>query len=432
VTAALQGLQGMFSPAPGEPGWAAASRAVALERLGALGLPTVKHQDWRFTSLAPLAALPLRRPGPDDDARAEALLARLPAAEGPRLVLVNGRVRPELSRLGGLPRGSRLLPLSAALAEAEAEVRPHLGRLLPEGSAFAAAGAALAAEGAVLLLGPGAEADGPVQVLHVTAGEATAAFPRLLVVAGAGARASLVQHFLGEGAYLVAPLVEVVLGQGAALELVSLQDDAPQAFHVGSLLVEQGAGSRLESAAFSVGGRLARAEAHVRLAGEEAEATLVGLTMADGARVADTFAVVEHAVPRCTSQESFKAILDGSARGVFAGRVRVLAGAQGTRAHQSSSNLLLSDDAVADTTPQLEILADDVKCGHGGTVGQLDPAALFYLRSRGLPEAAARALLIQAFAAEVVERVRQPALRERVRRLVASRLPDDVPVLEAA
>jgi Fe-S cluster assembly protein SufD len=177
---------------------------------------------------------------------------------------------------------------------------------------------------------------------------------------------------------------------------------------------------------------VARTELHARLAGEGAELTASGLGMADGARITDAFAVVEHVAPGCTSTQKFKTVLGGTARGVFTGRVKVHAHAQKTKAHQSSSNLLLSPDATVDTRPQLEILADDVKCGHGGTVGQLDATSLFYLRSRGLSEPAARSLLIYAFAAEMVELLRPAPLRARARALVAARLPDGDRIEEAA
>ena len=194
----------------------------------------------------------------------------------------------------------------------------------------------------------------------------------------------------------------------------------------------QGKDASLSTHSTALGAALSRSDVVTRLAGEGAEAHLSGLYMADGRRLVDNHSVIEHAVPHGTSRELFKGILDGSSRGVFAGRIRVLEGAAKTDAHQSNSNLLLSRDAVVDTLPQLEIYTDDVKAGHGGTVGELDRDALFYLRSRGLPLAAARSLLIYAFAREMVDRVALPALRDRLGRLVAARLPGGEAILEAA
>jgi Fe-S cluster assembly protein SufD len=227
-------------------------------------------------------------------------------------------------------------------------------------------------------------------------------------------------------------VTELVLGAGAIVEHVRLQLEGDAAHHVSVVHAEQGAGASLAAHAFTLGGRLSRAEIRVRLAGEGASIAANGLYMAAGDQVVDNFSWVEHAVPRCTTSESYKGILDGRSRGVFSGRIRVLPGAQKTVARQMNSNLLLSDDAVVDAKPQLEIFADDVKCGHGGTVGQLDEAALFYLRSRGLGEVEARSLLVWAFASEMVGLVAAPALRARAKNLVAARLPSSARLLEAA
>ncbi len=421
--------------AAGEPGWLGDARAAAFAALGASGLPTPRHEDWRFTSLAALSALSFVAAPPSEGA-AEALLARHPAPAGPRLVFENGRFRRDLSTGGTLPAGAALGSLADALRRAPEAVRPHLGRLArPEGLAFTAANAALLEDGAFLLLPPGARVEAPIELVFVTGagGRAVAVHPRVLVVAGEGARATLAEVYLGTGdAYLVNAVTELVLGEGAAVEHLKLQDDGPRGLHVSTVFAEQAAGARLDAHALALGAQLSRSEVRVRLIGEGGELSASGLHMADGARVTDSFSWVEHVVPRCTTTESYKSILDGRARGVFSGRIRVLPGAQKTSARQSSSNLLLSEDAVVDTKPQLEIFADDVKCGHGGTVGQLDEAALFYLRSRGVGEAEARSLLIWAFAAEMVDRVRAPGLRAFARERVAARLPAGAKLLEAA
>jgi Fe-S cluster assembly protein SufD len=224
----------------------------------------------------------------------------------------------------------------------------------------------------------------------------------------------------------------VSLDAGARLDHYQVQDHPASSFHFATLATESGPDARLSSHSSALGAAIARSDVRARLSGEGAEAHLAGLYMADGKRLVDNHSVIEHAVPRCTSRELFKGVLDGESRGVFAGRIRVLEGAQKTDSHQSNSNLLLSRDAVVDTMPQLEIYADDVKAGHGGTVGELDPDSLFYLRSRGLGLAEARTLLIYAFAREMVDRVTVPGLRERLGRLVAARLPEGRRILEAA
>jgi Fe-S cluster assembly protein SufD len=433
MTPAEKSLVEAFDPARREPAWLAAARLAALARFEGLGLPTSKHEHWRFTSLAGLAPLSLARPRAGDGA---ALLSRAGAGEGTRLVFVNGRFRPDLSVRGALPPGAVVATLAEAL-EAEPElVRPHLGRLArPDDHAFVAANTALFEDGAFVHVPAGASLDAPVALVFLAdaAGGPAASHPRTLVVAGEGARATVEEVFIGEGGpYLTNAVTEIVLGDGAQVEHLRLQLEAREAFHVSVVHAEEGAGARLAAHAFGLGGALSRAEIHARLAGEGAAVAANGLAMAAGAQVMDNFSWVEHAVPRCTTAETYKGILDGKSRGVFSGRVRVLPGAQKTVAYQMTSNLLLSDDAVVDAKPQLEIFADDVKCGHGGTVGQLDEEALFYLRSRGVPETEARSLLVWAFASEMVGLVESPALRARAKDAVAGYLPAGVRLLEAA
>jgi Fe-S cluster assembly protein SufD len=435
VTAAAESLVAAFRRVRAEPAWLGEARVGALGTFRALGLPTTRDEDWRFTNLAPLAGFSFA-PAPEVGGVAAARLAGAPAAAGARLVFENGRFRRDLSSGAALPAGATLASLAEALRDGPEAVRPHLGRLArPEGLAFTAANAALLEDGAFLLLPPGAVLERPIELVFVTggAGPPVAVHPRVLIVAGEGARAAVAEVYLGADApYLVNAVTEIVLGEGAVIDHVKLQDDGASAFHVSTIFAEQAAGSRLAAHSVALGARIARGEVRAKLAGEGADVGVSGLYMADGARVTDAFSWVEHAVPRCTTREAFKGILDGRARGVFSGRIRVMPGAQKTQAYQMSSNLLLSEDAVVDTKPQLEIYADDVKCGHGGAVGQLDEAALFYLRSRGIAEPEARSLLIWAFAAEMVDKIGPAALRARAKALVAARLPAGAKLLEAA
>ncbi len=424
----------LASARPGGPAWLDALRQEGAAAFRAAGLPTLRHEDWRFTSLAPLAVLSPAGAAPG--VGPEAQLAALPPRVGPRLVFANGRFRPELSSAGALPAGAVVASLAEALARSPELVRPALGRLArPEGLAFTALNTALFDDGAFVYLPPGAVLEQPIALVFAGGGSAqpVVQHPRVLVVAGQGASATLAEIYLGgPEAYLTAAVTELFLADGARIEHVKLQDEGDRSFHVSTVFAEQGAGARLTAHAQSLGAQLSRSELRVRLAGEEGALTASGLYLADGSRVTDAFTWVEHAVPRCSTLETYKGILDGHGRGVFAGRIRVLPGAQKTDARQMNSNLLLSEDAVVDTKPQLEIFADDVKCGHGGTVGQLDDDALFYLRSRGLGDAEARTLLIWAFAAEMVDRIRPEALRARARAHVAARLPAAAALLEAA
>ena len=437
LTPASESLAGAFTVGPDDPGWLGDLREEALGSFRSLGLPTTRHEDWRYTSLTTLASLRLERARPDQGDAAAALLERAGPWNGPQVVFANGHYRSDLSRVQGLPPGAVLISLGEALREVPDLVHPHLGRLArAERHPLVAANTALFDDGVLLHLPVGGAVAPPIRIVHLTSlpGGAVATFPRLLLVAGEGSLVTVVEHTISaEGAMaLVAPVAELVLAPGAQVNHYRFQEEGLETFELASLHVEQAAESRFTSHGLALGGLVGRAELHARLLGERAELTASGLGMASASRITDAFVAVEHVAPHGTSTQTFKTVLDGRARGVFTGRVRVAPGAQKTQAQQSSANLLLSDDATVDTRPQLEILADDVKCSHGGTVGQLDPTSLFYLRSRGLSEPAARSLLIYAFAAGMVELLRPEPLRARARSLVTSRLPDGARLVEAA
>jgi Fe-S cluster assembly protein SufD len=414
-----------------EPGFLAAQRAEGAAAFRRLRLPTTKQEDWRYTSLAGLVNLELRR------ATAAPAPAALDLPAAPRLVFVNGRFDFGLSDLSGLPAGAHAGSLADALARTPELVEPWLGRRAQASDhAFAGLNAALFEDGAFLVFPEGARTERTVHLVHLAApvdGVVPAIHPRHVVVAGAGARVALAELYAGQdGAYLVNALTEVYAAERAEVEHYRVQREGAGAFHVGLVEVEQGEASRYRSQSIALGAQLARVEARALLAAERANCTLEGLYVSRGTQLHDHLVLVDHASPSCTSRELFKGVLDDRGHGVFSGRITVRPGAQKTDAGQVNSNLLLSEDAIIDTKPQLEIDTDDVKCSHGGTVGQLDEDALFYLRSRGLDAATARALLTYAFASELVERVGPAELRQRVRRLVAERLPSGEKLLEAA
>jgi Fe-S cluster assembly protein SufD len=420
-------------PATDEPEFLSAQRRAAAEAFARLRLPTVRDEDWKYTSLSALAQLPLAAaPAAPLDAAGLAAIVRPPPA--PRLVFVNGRYDFKLSDLAGVPDGVFAGSLADALARAPELLEPWLGRRSQAGAhAFAALNSALAADGAVVVVPPGVSVTPTINVLHVTVAEGpVAVHPRHLVVAGPGAKVSVAETYAGhEGEYLVNAQTEVYVGADAEVEHHRIQVEGARAFHVGLLEVEQGEAARFRGHSFALGAQLSRVEGRALLGSERADCTLEGLYLGRGRQLQDHLVLVDHASPRCTSREVFKGILDDRARGVFAGRILVREDAQKTDASQVNSNLLLSDEAEIDTKPQLEIFADDVKCSHGGSVGQLDETALFYLRSRGIEAAAARAMLTYAFAAETVERVRSAELRSYVRAMVAGRLPHGERLLEA-
>ena len=436
MNAAAQSLvagAGEMAPAPE---FVAAARRAGREAFERDGLPTTRQEDWRFTSLAPLAAHAFGHGDPSAPVSAAGLERAAGKPFGPRLVFVNGRFRADLSNAHGLSAGIHAASLQHAIAVTPGRVEPLLARTVTvQGRPFAALNAAFLGDGAFVHLA-GEAKGGAVELVFVTvATEGPAAsHPRVLVVADPGSEATLVETYvaLGDHPALTNAVTEISLGSGARIDHYQVQDQPGSAFHFATLAVEQGKDARLSTHSTALGAALSRSDVLTRLAGEGAEAHLSGLYMTDGQRLVDNHSVIEHAVPHGTSRELFKGILDGASRGVFAGRIRVLEGAVKTDAHQSNSNLILSRDAVVDSMPQLEIYTDDVKAGHGGTVGELDRDALFYLRSRGLPQVTARGLLIYAFAREMVDRVALPALRDRLGRLVAARLPGGDAILEAA
>ena len=422
---------------PEVPGFAAALRRQGREAFAREGLPTAGLEDWRFTSVSPLAAHDFAPGGAGAGVDRAEIERRAGPAGGPRLVFVNGRLRPDLSAPGAPSEGVFVGGLARALAERPALAEPHLGRLQGlAGQPFAAWNTAFLEDGALVHLAPGASAGAPVELVFATVARGAGAFahPRVLFVGGRDSEATLVETYvaLGGAPALTSAVTEVVLEDGARLDHYQVQDQPADAYHFAAVAARQGRGARLSTHSTALGAALSRSDVRVALEGEGAEAHVTGLYMADGARLVDNHSVVEHRARGGTSRELFKGVLDGASRGVWAGRIRVLEGAMKTDAHQMSSSLLLSRDATVDAMPQLEIYADDVKCGHGGTVGQLDADALFYLRSRGISHERARGLLIYAFARDMVDRVRPAALRQRLGRMVAARLPDGDLVLEAA
>ena len=423
----------LSSPAPP---WLAGLRRHAAERFRATGFPNRRQEAWRFTPIAPVAEteFTLRRGDGDVD---HALLDHLAFAESHRLVFVDGRLAPALSSVGDLPAGVLAGSLAEALATRPGLLEPHLGRLArPELTPFAALNAAAFTDGAIVVLPRDAVLERPLHLLFLATGADApwASLPRTLLVAGENSAATVVETYAGTAGdtILAAPVTEIVLEAGARLRHVREQREGPGAYHLGTLAIRQGRDSSITSHTLSLGARLARLDLVDVLAGEGASATLNGLYMVDGDQHAGVNMTVEHAAPSCTSHELYKGVVDGRGSAAFNGLIHVYPDAQQTNAKQSNRNLLLSRQALANSNPQLRILANDVKCTHGSTVGQLDEDAVFYLRSRGLDRAAARALLTYAFAAEIVEGITVDAVRHELTDLLYGRLPRRGVALEGA
>ena len=411
-----------------EPGWLAAARAAAAGRVRTQGAPTNKAEGWRYTGLRAL----LEQGFTPVDEPLEALLAediaelQLPGLEAHRVVIVNGRFAPELSDLTGLPAGLRIAGLRATLAE-DPDALAGLTEIAGDGAhVFAALNTAGMDDGMVLLAERGTVVEKPVELLHVSVGmdEPRVAQPRHLVKLADGAQATLIERYasLGDALYCNNALMEVQLGRDAVLKHRRIQLESPSAFHVSGVYVSQGAGSRYQGVNIGIGGRWARTDLVKRFTGEHAECDLRGLYLAGDKQLIDYHLDVRHDLPRCSSRENFKGIVHGKGKAVFDGLVYVAKDAQQTDAEMSNRNLLLSQNAEVDTKPQLEIYADDVKCSHGTTVGQIEPEMLFYLRSRGIPEGLARRMLCLGFAGEIIDMLGNDALVAHVADAVGRRL----------
>jgi Fe-S cluster assembly protein SufD len=421
-------------PGAGLP-WLDALRSQALARFAQGGWPSGRLENWRHTSLlfmeqeafkAVPAAASTRLTGLED------YVAQLRGDdEGHWLVFVDGRFAADLSQPGTPPIGAEIVPLSQALQARSPLAAAAFGDVAQVDSP-AALNAAFAADGALIALQDGVQLGVPVHLVFIAASAGVAAHVRNLVSAGTGARATVMEHFVafgkaaadgGAAAGLTTTATRIDAGVDARITHLKLQLESPSAIHLGAIDAVQARGSCFASHSLSFGSRLARHDIGTRFDGERCEALLNGVYHVDGKRHVDHHTRIEHARPRGVSREYYRGILDDAARGVFTGRIRVAPGALRTDAVQRTDSLLLSPRAEADARPELEIYADDVKCAHGATVGQLDEDGLFYLRSRGLDEGDARNILTYAFAAEALARIDSAPLRRRAAAAIRSRLP---------
>jgi Fe-S cluster assembly protein SufD len=408
-----EALVAAFAAFRHDPAFAASqqSREWAFRRFLESGFPTTRDEEWRHTNVAPIAAIPFVRARPATPARSDVDPFRF--AGVPAIVLVNGLVSLECSAIDALPAGMTVRTTSENPGNASM-------------AAFADLNAAFYEQIVVVSIAPHAVVDVPLHVLSLVManGEPSIVAPRLVIHVGERAECHVIEDYAGVGAgtTLTTAVTSVVLDPGAVVDHVKLQRESSSAFHMASLQVELGRASTFASRALTFGGRIARNDITALLAGEGAECTLNGLYVATGHRLVDTHTTIDHAKPHCPSHEVYKGILSGQARAVFNGKIIVRPQAQKTNAKQTNKALLLSDDAQVNTKPQLEIFADDVKCTHGAAIGQLDEDALFYLRARGVAEADARHMLIEAFAGEIIDGITAPAVRARARALLEETL----------
>ncbi len=416
--------------------WLRRQRAEALERFAERGLPTLRDEDWKYTNVAAIEKRPFETRPAAANGLAAREVARFALDRCQRVVFVNGRFVPELSRLDALA-GATIGSLAAALAREPGRVEAVLAAEPAAAHGFAALNAAFWSDGLWIDLAPGTVVEAPLHALYLTlpdGGASPATFPLNVVSAAGGAGVTLLEHYVGpdDAIYLTDAVTRIVAGEGATVRHMRLQQEGRRAFHIAEVGAAQATGSRFDSLALAFGAMLSRAGIATRFDGEGCSTELLGLYVGDGRRHFDHHTLIDHAHPRGVSREFYKGVLDGAARAVFNGRVVVRPDAQRTDALQANHNLLLSDEAEVDTKPQLEIYADDVKCSHGATVGQIDPVQRFYLRARGIDDAQAQALLVRAFAAEIVERVRFAPLRARLQGLLPGQIADEMGVSPCA
>jgi len=378
-------------------------RERAAETFAKLGWPTTRIEEWRTTNLAPLQKINWRV---DENPRAIEHPATLGGRAAVELVFVNGRLVSGENPFGG--------DVDAQIADWER-------------NAMVALNTANMQDGARIEIPAGTVVDGFIHLLFIGHGDGIWSHPRNVIVVGANAQVAIVETYAGTGSYFTNAVTEIIAGESAVVDHTRFERESMSAFHVGNVFIHQARGANVTSRSVAIGAALARSETSVVLAGEGASVTLEGLFVGSGTQHLDNHTTIDHVQPHCESHELYKGVLDQNARGVFDGRIIVRPGAQKTVSRQENRNLLLSETAIVDSKPTLEIHNDDVKCNHGSTIGQIDAEQLFYLRSRGIGEDESRNLLVHAFASEIVDRMKIEPVREQIRRALFEAMPDRLP-----
>lgn len=406
-------------------------RSNAVDRVSTLRLPTKKDEEWRFTDISPLTKMsfqPVRMASPLQSSDVEHFYL---AEAVTRLVFIDGVYAPHLStQLSEASNDSGVVvsSMTAATSEDLAAIEPHLGHHTDfQDNVFAALNTAFLNEGALIIVPRNISVEMPVHLLFIATQKEASSHPRCLLIAEPGSTVTVIEDYvtLQEETYITNTVAEFVLADSAHVNHIRIQRDSKEAFHMANCSVSLARASRYQSVSVAFGARISRYNLNVLLKGEGAECTADGLALISNRQLADTHACIDHIKPHCTSHQLHKCIIDDAAHAVFNGKIIVRPGAQLTNSNQSNRNLLLTSKARIDTKPQLEIFADDVKCAHGATVGQLDNEEIFYLKSRGLSEVTARNLLTYAFGAEVIERIPIASLKFRLEQAVLEQTQRD-------
>ena len=412
-----------------DPAWLAALRARAGARFEELDFPTTRNEEWKYTNVAPILKVPYRE---IFDLDADGLTVEriepftFVESRHSQMVFIDGIYSKELSDLSGLPHSTVVTSLAGMTEEQSLVASRHLAAYAKyQDDAFTALNTAHIGDGALVYIPDGKIVETPLHLLFIsTSKEASATHPRVLIIAGKGAMATIIESYVStdDNVYLTNAVTEVFTAEESAITHYRLQEESEKAFHVATTQVHQERESNYVSYAFSLGAEIARHTLNVVLTGEHTDTTIDGLYVVTGKQHVDNHTTMDHSRPNCTSHQLYKGILDGKSRAVFNGKVLVREGALLTDAHQLNKNLLLSKDSSVDTKPQLEIFADDVKCSHGATVGQLEDDELFYLASRGIAPEQARALLTFGFAEDVISKIKLKSVRKQLDKTVLDKL----------
>lgn len=400
--------------------WLSQMRKEAVDRAGALKIPTTRDEEWRFTDISPLTDIPFQTAQTIPQLQPAEIKHQYIQEAATRLVFVDGQYTPALSTINS---GSGIIAgnLSMLLTSNSAKIAPHLGRYASfSDNIFAALNTAFLHDGAVIIVPQNVSMASPIHLLFIATQKEVTSYPRCLIIAESGSNVTVVEDYIAgqEVAYVTNAVTEISVANNAHVNHIRLQRDSNQAFHIANCTATLAHASNFQSINVALGARISRLNLTVQLASEGAECAVNGLALIKKQQLADTHTFIDHMKPNGTSRQLHKCIVDGAAHAVFNGKIMVQPNAQQTDSSQTSRNLLLTGQAQVNTKPQLEIFADDVKCAHGATVGQLDPEEIFYLKSRGLTELAARNLLTYAFGAEIIECIPVISLKNQLERAV--------------
>ncbi len=423
----ISGFAEFEKTAPGSDlGWLKSIRQDAISKFSELGFPTLRDEDWRFTNLAPItrSSFDIPENGLDQVSPSDLAPFQFEDSQIAELVFVNGHYSEALSKTSTLPEGVIVMSLAEAIATEQGAVQDHLGKYADyKDEAFTALNTAFILDGGFVFIPKGTVIESPIHFLYISTGgeKPSITNPRNLIVAESNTQANVIEHYasLSDDVYLSNVVTEIVVGENSTIGHYLIELESKKAFNVSTLRVQQARSSNIKSHSVLLGGSLVRNNVHPVLAGEGCDSLINGLFMSSHRQHMDNYMKVEHASPHCDSRQLYNGVLDGRSRGVFHGRIIVHEDAQKTDAKQTNRNLLLSDNAQIDTKPQLEIYADDVKCTHGATIGQIDEDALFYLRTRGISEEASRDIIMNAFTNETLDSMTVETVKKYCANLVS-------------